>query len=187
MWYTFSSRVSCQEFLSELQEKFLFPIIHRLLSSCLIIMSCPVGFLKNSTGNMTQVEIEYMRKICEILKNRPIGDVAFYALCVCYTLLIITGVIGNGMVCAAVIRKPAMRTARNVYIINLAISDLLLCLFTMPFTLMELSTKYWPMGMFTFSLFLFTFFWWLLWWSATSCARLRKCSKIFKTPPQLLW
>nr|XP_045591212.1 neuropeptide F receptor-like [Procambarus clarkii] len=86
----------------------------------------------------------------EILKkfqrNRRVNDAAYYALIVVYSLLIILGSTGNSLVVVAVIRKPAMRTARNVFIINLAISDLLLCLVTMPLTLVELLSLYWPLG-----------------------------------------
>lgn len=39
-----------------------------------------------------------------------------------------------------------MRTLRNTFITNLAVSDLLLCLVTMPLTLVEIITKYWPLG-----------------------------------------
>lgn len=46
----------------------------------------------------------------------------------------------------SVARKPAMRTARNIFIVNLAVSDLLLCVVTMPLTLVEILTKYWPLG-----------------------------------------
>lgn len=46
----------------------------------------------------------------------------------------------------SVIRKPAMRTPRNMFILNLAVSDLLLCTVTMPLTLMEIITKYFPLG-----------------------------------------
>lgn len=46
----------------------------------------------------------------------------------------------------SVIRKPAMRTPRNLFILNLAVSDLLLCTVTMPLTLMEIITKYFPLG-----------------------------------------
>ena len=37
-------------------------------------------------------------------------------------------------------------TTRNVFIANLALSDLLLCCFTMPVTLADLVTLYWPLG-----------------------------------------
>lgn len=79
-------------------------------------------------------------------RNRRVGEVAFYTLILAYSLLIVLGATGNSLVVMAVIRKPAMRTARNVFIINLAISDLLLCLITMPLTLMELLSQYWPLG-----------------------------------------
>ena len=39
-----------------------------------------------------------------------------------------------------------MLTSRNIFIANLALSDLLLCTFTMPLTLLDLLTKYWPLG-----------------------------------------
>ncbi|XP_042222789.1 neuropeptide F receptor-like [Homarus americanus] len=79
-------------------------------------------------------------------RNRRVNDGAYYALIVVYSLLIVLGSTGNSLVVVAVIRKPAMRTARNVFIINLAISDLLLCLVTMPLTLVELLSQYWPLG-----------------------------------------
>lgn len=46
----------------------------------------------------------------------------------------------------SVVRKPAMRTPRNMFIVNLAVADLLLCTVTMPLTLMEILTKYFPLG-----------------------------------------
>lgn len=46
----------------------------------------------------------------------------------------------------SVVRKPAMRTPRNMFIVNLAVSDLLLCTVTMPLTLMEILTKHFPLG-----------------------------------------
>lgn len=79
-------------------------------------------------------------------KNRRVSERTFYALIVAYSILICVGVCGNILVVWVVIRKPAMRTARNLFILNLAISDLLLCLVTMPLTLMEILTRYWPLG-----------------------------------------
>ena len=37
-------------------------------------------------------------------------------------------------------------TPRNVFITTLAISDILLCTFTMPLTVIDILTKYWPWG-----------------------------------------
>jgi neuropeptide Y receptor len=39
-----------------------------------------------------------------------------------------------------------MLTTRNIFIANLAVSDILLCAFTMPLTLVDLITKYWTLG-----------------------------------------
>ena len=61
----------------------------------------------------------------------------FYTLLVIYILAIIVGFCGNLLIMAAVLGRKRMRTARNVFIVTLAISDTTLCIFTMPFTLWE--------------------------------------------------
>ncbi|XP_052903195.1 neuropeptide F receptor [Anopheles moucheti] len=78
--------------------------------------------------------------------NRKVADPWYHILIVMYGTLIVFGATGNSLVVLAVARKPQMRTARNMFIVNLAVSDLLLCLVTMPLTLVEILTKYWPMG-----------------------------------------
>ena len=80
------------------------------------------------------------------MANRRVGYGASCALITLYSVLIMIGVLGNCLVIWAVIRQPAMRTLRNTFITNLAVSDLLLCLVTMPLTLLEIITKYWPLG-----------------------------------------
>ncbi|RWS11319.1 neuropeptide F receptor-like protein [Dinothrombium tinctorium] len=89
------------------------------------------------------------KKLESYLTNKALDDTSLTCLLVAYTLLIVLGATGNGLVCLAVARKPQMRTPRNVFIINLAISDLILCLFTMPFSLVEITLKYWPLGQLT--------------------------------------
>lgn len=79
-------------------------------------------------------------------QNRALDSFSLTCLGIVYTVLIFIGAIGNGLVCLAVARQPKMRTSRNLFIINLAISDLLLCFFTIPFSLVEISTKSWPYG-----------------------------------------
>ncbi|CAG9860701.1 unnamed protein product [Phyllotreta striolata] len=80
------------------------------------------------------------------LKNRDIDEPAYTILIVLYCILIIVGALGNTLVIASVLRKAAMRTPRNMYIFNLAVADFLLCTLTMPMTLMEILTKYFPLG-----------------------------------------
>jgi len=61
-------------------------------------------------------------------------------------LVIAIGTFGNLLVITAVARQPALRSRGNAFIINLAVSDLLLCLVTMPLTLIELLNDHWPLG-----------------------------------------
>lgn len=50
-----------------------------------------------------------------------------------YAIISIFALVGNGVVILAVIRKKDMRTNRNVLIVNLALSNLMLALTTIPF------------------------------------------------------
>ena len=79
-------------------------------------------------------------------RNRKVDGPAMIAIIIIYCVLILIGTAGNLLVVVAVVRNPSMRTARNIFIINLAISDLVLCLVTAPLTLVEIITQYWPLG-----------------------------------------
>lgn len=63
-----------------------------------------------------------------------------------YTTVACIGAIGNLFVIAAVVRNPQMRTPRNYFIINLAMSDLLMCVLTVPFTLYYVLNTFWGLG-----------------------------------------
>lgn len=65
-----------------------------------------------------------------------------------FSIMIIFGALGNGLVCFVVFRNSHMRTPRNIFIINLAISDLTLCLFTQPLNLYRLLNSQWHLGAF---------------------------------------
>lgn len=109
-------------------------------------------FPSNDTNNTIELTARQQEQLNSILLKMnivAIDEHSFICLLIAYSILIMTGACGNGLVCVAVARKPAMRTARNVYIINLAISDLILCLFTMPFTFVEIVLRFWPLGTMT--------------------------------------
>jgi len=61
-------------------------------------------------------------------------------------LIIAIGTSGNLLVITAVAREPKLRSRGNAFIINLAVSDLLLCFVTMPLTLIELLNDHWSLG-----------------------------------------
>ncbi|XP_067141357.1 cholecystokinin receptor-like isoform X2 [Centruroides vittatus] len=52
-----------------------------------------------------------------------------------YTLIFICGLVGNSLVIATLVRNRRLRIVTNIFLLNLAVSDLLLGVFCMPFTL----------------------------------------------------
>jgi neuropeptide Y receptor len=63
-----------------------------------------------------------------------------------YALLITLGITANTLIFSIIARNSRLRTARNVYILNLALSDMFMCLLCMPFTLYKLLRKNWRLG-----------------------------------------
>ncbi|XP_037092727.1 neuropeptide Y receptor type 6-like [Pollicipes pollicipes] len=63
-----------------------------------------------------------------------------------YWSLILFGIIINLFVWFIFIRKPKLRTTRNIFIVNLCTSDILLCSITMPFTLVVVIEAKWTFG-----------------------------------------
>lgn len=64
---------------------------------------------------------------------------AYYALCYC--ILILAVIFGNVLVCIAVLRERALQTTTNYLVVSLAVADLLLATFVMPWVVyLEVST-----------------------------------------------
>lgn len=74
---------------------------------------------------------------------------------VSYLLIFVVCMVGNGVVCFIVLRSKNMRTVTNLFILNLAISDLLVGIFCMPTTLLDnIITGEWQFSAFWVSLLL---------------------------------
>ncbi|KFP03687.1 Neuropeptide FF receptor 2, partial [Calypte anna] len=63
-----------------------------------------------------------------------------------YLLIFLLCMAGNGLVCFIVLRNKHMRTVTNLFILNLAVSDLLVGIFCMPTTLLDNIIAGWPFG-----------------------------------------
>ncbi|BFY99600.1 hypothetical protein BsWGS_02640 [Bradybaena similaris] len=63
-----------------------------------------------------------------------------------YLLTFIVGLVGNGLVCFAVLRNHNMRTVTNVFIVNLAVGDFMVILVCLPPTLIQDVTETWFLG-----------------------------------------
>ncbi|XP_043266787.1 cholecystokinin receptor type A-like [Venturia canescens] len=64
-----------------------------------------------------------------------------------YAIIFLLSVIGNCLVLVTLARNKRMRTVTNVYLLNLAVSDLLLGVFCMPFTLLGQILKNFVFGL----------------------------------------
>jgi hypothetical protein len=58
-----------------------------------------------------------------------------------YTLIFLLSIVGNLLVIITLIQNKRMRTVTNVFLLNLSISDLLLAVFCMPFTIVPVMLK----------------------------------------------
>ncbi|VDL65744.1 unnamed protein product [Nippostrongylus brasiliensis] len=63
-----------------------------------------------------------------------------------YGLVCTFGALANLVVLFAFIRTSNLRNLRNSFIVNLACSDLLLCVVTAPVTLYTSANAFWPFG-----------------------------------------
>uniref|UniRef100_A0A2K5W196 Neuropeptide FF receptor 2 n=1 Tax=Macaca fascicularis TaxID=9541 RepID=A0A2K5W196_MACFA len=63
-----------------------------------------------------------------------------------YFLIFFLCMVGNTVVCFIVMRNKHMHTVTNLFILNLAISDLLVGIFCMPITLLDNIIAGWPFG-----------------------------------------
>ncbi|XP_034830070.1 RYamide receptor-like [Maniola hyperantus] len=64
-----------------------------------------------------------------------------------YCTVFIVALVGNGLVCFVVQTSPRMKTVTNYFIMNLAIGDILMTIFCVPFSFVSmLVLRYWPFG-----------------------------------------
>jgi len=69
------------------------------------------------------------------------------AVYIMYCFIFLLALAGNGLVCHVVHSSPRMRTVTNYFIVNLAVGDILMTLFCVPFSSVStLLLQYWPFG-----------------------------------------
>ncbi|NXN87307.1 DRD1 protein, partial [Bombycilla garrulus] len=67
----------------------------------------------------------------------------------CLSLLILSTLLGNSLVCAAVLRFPHLRSkVTNLFVVSLAVSDLLVAVLVMPWRAATDVLGFWPFGAF---------------------------------------
>lgn len=69
-----------------------------------------------------------------------------FVFCIIYVAIFVIGIFGNVLVCYVVFRNRAMQTVTNLFIMNLALSDILLCVLAVPPTPMYTFLRKWIFG-----------------------------------------
>jgi len=94
-----------------------------------------------------------------IFENQMNGDkvLVLYlevAIVIAYGVLFVVGLVSNGLVCFVVFRQCGKKNVpsqgpspRNLYIVNLAFADIIMCMVCIPFTLWALMSRRWTWGL----------------------------------------
>lgn len=99
-------------------------------------LSGDVGNSSHSEGNGT--DVDHINIV-----HRLQVQVMFYMI---YCIIFLVGVTGNCLVLYAVLHNRAMHTVTNYFILNLALSDILLCVLCVPFTPLYTFLQRWIFG-----------------------------------------
>ncbi|XP_065224090.1 neuropeptide Y receptor type 2-like isoform X2 [Planococcus citri] len=140
------------------------------------IVSAVMGYLENTTMSKEELTAEFdkpspqdvkLSKLFNfslpdafeiIMEHKRKLDQVFVqpveiSLIVIYAGLMSWGIIANVLLCFIVVRQCMRKnmtnngpSPRNLYIVNLAIADMLLCMICMPFTLFSLLKRRWTLG-----------------------------------------
>ncbi len=94
-------------------------------------------------AEMCPIYHSYFEQISYAFYKTPATGVLVTSL---YVAVLTLGAIGNLLVITAVVRNPAMRSPRNFFIVNLALSDFLLCTVTVPFNMKLVLFLFWGLG-----------------------------------------
>ncbi|NXF34863.1 NPFF1 protein, partial [Nyctibius bracteatus] len=98
------------------------------------------GSWPNSTTSENYLLRENYTFLAYYQHSSPVATMFILA----YTFIFLMCMIGNILVCFIVVKNRQMRTVTNMFILNLAISDLLVGIFCMPTTLVDNLITGWP-------------------------------------------
>ena len=92
-----------------------------------------------TTFNWTDSSIIEWEKFAELAKYEPESQkpIVKALLIVAYSVIIIMSLFGNMLVCHVVLKNKRMHSATSLFIVNLAVSDIMITLLNTPFTLVS--------------------------------------------------
>lgn len=93
-----------------------------------------------SLRDQDEEEIISLEDYDEIVWSAVAPNWLEYASLGVFSILLITGLVGNFLVMFVVLRNESMRTMTNYFLVNLALSDFMVLLFCLPFTILWVRT-----------------------------------------------
>ncbi|XP_005526302.1 PREDICTED: probable G-protein coupled receptor 83 [Pseudopodoces humilis] len=98
--------------------------------------------------NWTESRIVEWEKFAELAKYEPESQkpTVKALLIVAYSVIIVMSLFGNMLVCHVVLKNKRMHSATSLFIVNLAVSDIMITLLNMPFTLVRFVNSTWIFG-----------------------------------------
>uniref|UniRef100_A0A8R1HL72 G_PROTEIN_RECEP_F1_2 domain-containing protein n=1 Tax=Caenorhabditis japonica TaxID=281687 RepID=A0A8R1HL72_CAEJA len=97
--------------------------------------------LSMSTNGTTMSSVIQQEEICRFR-----GTTENYTIAVTFFIIFLLSVIGNSLVLIVIIKQRAMRSITNIYLMNLAASDMMLSVVCMPPTLVSMVMNCWMFG-----------------------------------------
>ncbi|XP_039578608.1 probable G-protein coupled receptor 83 [Passer montanus] len=101
-----------------------------------------------SIFNWTESRIVEWEKFAELAKYEPESQkpTVKALLIMAYSVIIVTSLFGNMLVCHVVLKNKRMHSATSLFIVNLAVSDIMITLLNTPFTLVRFVNSTWVFG-----------------------------------------
>ncbi|XP_065703016.1 G-protein coupled receptor 83-like [Patagioenas fasciata] len=98
--------------------------------------------------NWTDSCIVEWEKFAELAKYEPESQkpAVKALLIVAYSVIIVVSLFGNTLVCHVVLKNKRMHSATSLFIVNLAVSDIMITLLNTPFTLVRFVNSTWVFG-----------------------------------------
>ncbi|CAJ0933161.1 unnamed protein product, partial [Mesorhabditis belari] len=103
--------------------------------------------MSSNPAKWIKMSCEYFEEIQELQSSYYWStQINSSTIVILYAIVCSFGAFANLLVFLAFLKTPMLRNIRNAFIVNLAISDFLLCSFTAPATLYLFVNLYWPFG-----------------------------------------
>lgn len=102
-------------------------------------------YIMNNVSSTSTIGIPAGINVTNETKEEHLPEAAVAIISTVWSLIILTGVIGNGLVIYIVFRYGE-RSITNVYITNLAFADLTFIFFVVPATLLHIVVPTWILG-----------------------------------------